>query len=343
MPHLLNSLYVTTQGAYLHQDGDTVAVMIEGEMRLRVPLHTLGGILCFGRVSISPPLMGVCAERGVHISYLSEQGRFLARVEGPISGNVLLRRRQYRLGDDEAFAAETARAFLIAKVANERTVLLRARRDHADKIPVAELDAATRTLAEVLDALREEVSRDSLRGLEGEAARTYFGVFDHLITAQKEAFFFRERTRRPPTDNMNALLSFLYTLLMHDVRSSLQAVGLDPAVGFLHVDRPGRPSLALDLMEEFRAPLADRLALSLVNRQQVKDKGFTRTESGAVMMDDATRKELIVAYQERKREEVQHPFLDEKITVGLLPHIQALLLARHLRGDLDGYPPFFWR
>lgn len=343
MKRLLNTLYVTTQGAYLARDGETVIVRIEEETALRVPVHTLGSIVCFGRVSCSPPLMGLCGERGVAISFLSENGRFYARIEGPVSGNVLLRREQYRRADSAEASAEIARAVVAAKIANCRTVLLRAARDHADNIDIAPLEAAADNLAAVIGELAEPVPLDVVRGCEGRAARAYFDVFDSLITSQKDDFFFRDRSRRPPLDNMNALLSFYYTLLAHDVRAALEAVGLDPQVGFLHRDRSGRPSLALDLMEELRPVLADRLALSLVNRQQVKARDFHRSESGAVTMSDDARKEVLIAYQKRKQEEIHHPFLDEKIAIGLLPHAQALLLARHIRGDLDAYPPFFWR
>jgi len=346
MRHLLNTLYVTTQGAYLSREGETVLVRVDQEAKLRVPIHTLGGIVCFGQVSCSPPLMALCGERNVAISFLSEHGKFYARVQGPVSGNVLLRREQYRRADSEAFSAKIAQSVVVAKIANCRTVILRAIRDHAENPQVPALEAAGVRLARLLDdpALRgQPVALDAVRGLEGDAARTYFEVFDHLITAQKEDFFFRERSRRPPLDNLNALLSFFYTLLVHDVTAALETVGLDPAVGYLHRDRPGRPSLALDLMEEFRPVLADRLALSLVNRQQIRGKGFKKTETGAVLMDDATRKEVLVAYQKRKQEEIQHPFLGEKVEVGLLPYVQAMLLARYLRGDLDGYPPFFWK
>lgn len=343
MKRLLNTLYVTTQGTYLAREGETVVVRVERKTMLRIPIHTLAGIVCFGRVSCSPPLMGLCGKRDVAISFLSERGKFWARVQGPVSGNVLLRREQYRRADDEESSSEVARAVVVAKIANSRTVLLRALRDRPEHAETESLETAVRHLARSIDILREPVPLNVVRGREGESARIYFSVFDHLITSKKESFFFRERNRRPPLDNMNALLSFLYTLLAHDSVSALESVGLDPAVGFLHRDRPGRPGLALDLMEEFRPFLADRLALSLVNRQQVKDKGFRKTESGAVTMDEGTRKEVLVAYQKRKQEELQHPFLGEKVAVGLLPHIQALLLARHLRGDMDGYPPFLWR
>jgi len=343
MKRLLNTLYVTTQGAYLAREGETVIVRVERETVLRVPIHTLGGIVCFGRVSCSPPLMRLCGERDVAISFLSATGRFYARIEGPVSGNVLLRREQYRRADRRWASAQIARAMVAAKIANCRTVLLRAARDHADNVDTVPLQAAADDLASVIGELTEPVPLNVVRGCEGHAARAYFDVFDSLITSQKDDFFFHDRNRRPPLDNMNALLSFYYTLLAHDVRAALEAVGLDPQVGFLHRDRPGRPSLALDLMEELRPILADRLALSLVNRQQVKARDFHKSESGAVAMNDDARKEVLIAYQKRKQEEIHHPFLDEKIAVGLLPHAQALLLARHIRGDLDGYPPFFWR
>ncbi len=343
MKHLLNTLYVTTQGAYLAREGETVVVRVEKEDRLRVPIHTLGGVVCFGQVGASPALMGLCGERGVNLSFLSEHGRFLARVQGPVSGNVLLRREQYRRADDRPAAAALARSLVVGKVINGRTTLLRAARREPDSPAGQALAAAARELAGRLRELGDASDLERVRGLEGEAARSYFEVFDHLVRAQKDAFFFRVRSRRPPLDNLNALLSFLYTLLMHDVASALEGVGLDPAVGFLHRDRPGRQSLALDLMEELRPVLADRLALTLINRQQVQAKGFSASPSGGVFMDDATRKAVLVAYQERKREELTHPFLGEKLELGLVPHVQALLLARHLRGDLDAYPPFVWR
>jgi len=339
----LNTLFVTTQGAYLAKEGETIVVKVEKEIRLRLPVHTIGGIVCFGNVSCSPYLMGFCAENGVGISFLTERGRFLARVQGPVSGNVLLRREQYRRADDPKATAGIARAVLTGKIANSRTVLQRALRDHGDKVAADQLGLAVKRLTNYLDMLDQDLPLDALRGCEGDAAHIYFSVFDHLIVAQKEAFFFHERNRRPPLDNVNALLSFIYTLLVHDIRSALEAVGLDPAVGFLHRDRPGRPGLALDLMEEFRPFLADRLTLSLINLRQVQAKGFEKSDSGAVLMTDATRKTVLVAYQERKQEEILHPFIDEKVTIGTLFHIQALLMARYLRGDIDGYPPFIWK
>lgn len=340
MKKLLNTLYVTTQGSYLAKDGETVLVRVEHENRLRVPLHTLSGIVCFGQVSCSPPLMGFCAEKDVALSFLTEHGKFLARVQGPVNGNVLLRREQYRRADDPASSATIARAVVQAKIANCRTVLLRGMREHDLN---DEVENAIGRLARSLQLLEAAASVDGVRGVEGDGARTYFCVFDHLITTAKEHFFFRERSRRPPLDNVNALLSFLYTLLVHDIVGALETVGLDPAVGFLHRDRPGRPGLALDLMEELRPVLADRLALSLINRRQVHEDGFQTVEAGGVVMDDATRKEVLLAWQKRKQEEIQHPFLGEKVSFGLVPHVQALLLARYLRGDLDAYPAFFWR
>ena len=341
MKRLLNTLYVTTQGAYLAQEGDTVLIRVEKETRLRVPIHTLGSIVCFGQVSCSPPLMGLCAQHGVALSFLTEYGRFLARVQGPVSGNVLLRRTQYRQADDLETSASIARTIVAAKIANSRTALLRAARER--DAGVQELTAAADHLGALLKSLKTPLPLDSVRGIEGDAARAYFAVFDHFVTAQKEDFFFRERNRRPPLDNVNALLSFLYTLLTHDMSAAAETVGLDSAVGFLHRDRPGRPELALDLIEELRPFLADRLALSLINRMQIKGKGFVKSETGAITMDDDTRKEVLVAYQKRKQEEIQHPFLGEKMVIGLLPHVQALLMARYLRGDIDAYPPFLWR
>ena len=339
----LNTLFVTTQGSYLAKDGECVLIRVEQTDKARIPIHTLGGIVCFGNVLASPFLLGHCADNNVAVSFMTENGRFLARVQGPVSGNVLLRREHYRRADDPAASASMARAVLTAKIANSRTVLLRAGRDHGDKTDTASLDAACDALSRILARLNAASSLDEMRGMEGEAARTYFGAFNHCITAEKENFFFHERSRRPPLDNMNALLSFLYTLLAHDVAAALEGVGLDPAVGFLHRDRPGRPGLALDIMEEFRPFLADQLALSLINRRQINGKGFKKTETGSVLMTDETRKEVIVAWQKRKQEEIKHPFIDETAPIGLLPHLQAMLLARHLRGDLDGYPPFLWR
>jgi CRISP-associated protein Cas1 len=343
MKKLLNTLFVTTQGAYLSKEGETVVVKIDKEVALRLPVHTLGGIVCFGQVSCSPFLMGFCAENQVAISFLTENGSFLAKVQGPVSGNVLLRREQYRRADDLKASASIARAILTGKVVNCRTVIQRALRDHPEKIDVDAMSQTSQRLSNALRKLQTEAPLDVVRGIEGESANAYFDVFDHLVTSQKNDFRFHERNRRPPLDNINCLLSFLYTLLMHDVRSGLESVGLDPAVGFLHRDRPGRYGLALDLMEEFRPFIADRLTISLINLGQVEAKGFKQKESGAVWMDDDTRKTVLVAYQKRKQEEIEHPFLKEKMAIGLLPYAQALLMARYLRGDIDNYPPFIWK
>jgi CRISPR-associated protein Cas1 len=343
MKKYLNTLFVTTQGSYLHKEGETVVVSVEKENRLQIPIHTLGGIVCFGRVSMSPFLMGFCAENNVAVSFLSEHGRFLASVQGKVSGNVLLRREQYRRADDPVYCAHMAKTILTGKVANCRSVLNRVIRDHGKKIDRDKVIASSKRLDGYLNRLEKELNLDTLRGIEGESAHTYFSVFDHLILAQKESFHFDDRNRRPPRDNVNCLLSFIYTLVMHDVRSALETVGLDSCVGFLHRDRPGRPGLALDIMEEFRPFIADRLVLSLINRKQVKNKGFIRSETGAVLMDDKTRKTVLVAYQKRKLEEITHPYLKESVPLGLVFFLQALLLARHLRGDIDGYPVFLWK
>lgn len=387
MKHHLNTLFITTQESYLAKEGEAVLVRVEKQTKLRVPVHTLGGIVCFGRVGLSPSLMGLCGERGVAITLLSESGQFRARVNGYTPGNVLLRREQYRRADSPDASARIATAIVSAKVANGRAVLLRGCRDYPDAPGVPELQGAANRMAGTLVELQRQtgpgdgpaiIPLDTVRGLEGEAANAYFGAFDHLIVAQREpdgegggppgvsvaasadttaadtggtgtrsagaaGFAFRTRSRRPPLDAVNALLSFLYAMLGHDARAACEATGLDPEVGFLHRDRPGRPGCALDLMEELRPFLADRLALSLINRRQVAPGGFTATESGAVRMDDSTRKAVLVAYQKRKQETILHPFIGEKVTVGLLVHLQARLLARHLRGDLDAYPAFVWK
>lgn len=342
MKPLLNTLYVTTQGAYLARDGETVAVRAEGRTLLQVPIHTLSGVVCFGQVGCSPAMMGLAGERHVAISFLTLHGRFLARVTGPVSGNVLLRREQYRKADDLSASARLAWSFVGAKIANSRIVLLRAARDRPDNPSNGQLKEAAERLLDILQSLHPDETLEAVRGHEGAAARAYF-AFPHLIVAAKDAFQFTGRNRRPPLDRANALLSFVYTLLGHDIAGALESVGLDPAVGFLHRDRPGRPGLALDMMEELRPVLADRLVLSLINRQQVTGSDFVVTESGAVHMDEKARKTVVVAYQKRKEDELRHPFLGEKMAIGLLPHVQATLLARHLRGDTDAYPSFVWR
>jgi len=343
MKKMLNTLYVTTQGTYLFKDGETIAIQVEQEVRMRLPIHTLESIVCFGQVTCSPFLLGHCAENEVSVSFLTVNGRFLARVTGPAAGNVLLRRAQYRAADSREDNDLIVQGFLIGKILNSMQVLRRALSDHYEEIEATAVEKAYAALEEHLRELKKEHPADVLRGIEGAAANAYFHVFDHLILQQKQDFQFNQRNRRPPLDPVNALLSFLYTLLYHDARSALESVGLDPAVGFLHRDRPGRLSLALDLMEELRPFLADRLVLSLINRRQVQGKGFKKTESGAVVMDDETRKTVLVAWQERKKEEIRHPFLEEQIPAGMILFAQARLLARYLRGELDAYPPFIWR
>jgi CRISPR-associated protein Cas1 len=308
-----------------------------------MPIHNLIGIVCFGRVICSPALLGFCGQRGVAVSFLSKNGRFLARVHGLTSGNVLLRREQYRRVESPDQSAVLAQAFVIGKIFNCRTSLQRALRDHPQIEGAEAVQSAVNHLSALLEEVKNQNNLNIVRGSEGHAAQTYFSVLDHLVTVQKEAFFFHGRNRRPPKDNFNTLLSFIYTLLLHDIMAALETVGLDPAVGFLHRDRPGRPSLALDMMEEFRPLIADRLALALVNLRQVQNNGFIRTETGGVLMNDETRKTVLVAYQKRKQEEINHPFLEEQIPVGMLFFAQALLMARFLRGDLDGYPPYFWK
>lgn len=344
MRRQLNTLYVTAEGAWLRKEGANIVMEVERQERARLPVHMLESLVCIGRVSVSPPLLGYCADQGISISYLTPQGRFLARVEGPVSGNVLLRREQYRRSDDPSHCAAIVRNLLVGKIHNQRAVLARGWRDHGERLTdAAVFQHALKRLKRIPQRMMLETDVDRLRGLEGEAAQAYFGVFDQLIRVETPLLRFSGRNRRPPRDAFNALLSFLYTLLTHDCRSALEAVGLDPAVGFLHRDRPGRPSLALDLAEEFRPLLGERLALSLINRRQLNERDFTVFDNGAVQMRDDARKTVLVAYQERKREQLQHVFLGEKIDIGLLPFVQAQLLARHMRSDLDGYPPFLWK
>lgn len=344
MRKLLNTVYVTTEGAALRKDGENLVADVEGVERSRVPLHMLASVVVFGSVYVSPALIGACAAAGITLVLLDRNGRFAARVEGPVSGNVHLRRAQYRASDRPE---DIVRSFVIGKVANQRSVLMRALRDYGDVYAAADKDAIGRAIDRLARILRRVEHKDEtlelLRGSEGEAAQIYFSVFDHLIRVPEEKMRWRGRSRRPPLDPVNAILSFLYTLLTHDCRSACESVGLDPAVGFLHRDRPGRPSLALDLMEELRPVLADRLALSLINRRQLQPKDFEWRDGGAVLMTEDARKSVLTAWQERKKEERQHAFIEEKIPLGLTPYVQAQMLSRHLRGDLDTYPPWFWK
>jgi CRISPR-associated protein Cas1 len=342
MKRLGNVLYITTPEAYVALDGENLVVRKDESTVVRLPLHNLEEIVCFNYPGVSPALMGACAERNIGLCFLRPSGRFLARVSGPVRGNLLLRKRQYQVAQVGEVAVEIARAVVLGKIANCRTVIERARRDHALLVNAEALRAASEFLKESLRTAQQAGAVDAIRGIEGNAASRYFAVFGQLVLNQGDAFAFVNRSRRPPLDNMNALLSFLYALLAQNVASALEGVGLDPCVGFLHADRPGRPSLALDMMEELRPVFADRLALSLVNRKQIDAQGFVQKESGGVLMDDATRKEVLAAWQKRKQEEILHPYLKEKIPFGLIPHVQATLLARYLRGDLNAYPPFFW-
>lgn len=343
MRKLLNTLHIMTQGAYLHRDGETVAVRVGSELKLRVPVHTLEGLICWGQASCSPHVLALCCEHGVGISFLTEQGRFLARVQGPVNGNVLLRRQQYRIADREELSLPLVRSIVTAKIANSRTVLLRSARECSEPEREAHLRQVADRLTWVgLDASRS-ASIEEARGHEGMAGRAYFSVFEDMIVGDREAFRFEGRSRRPPLDRVNALLSFVYALMRHDIESALESTGLDPAVGFLHTDRPGRPGLALDMMEELRSALADRLVLTLINRRQVQAEGFTQQDGGGILLEEATRKSVIAAWQSRKQEEIEHAFLKERIPLGLVPYAQALLLARHIRGGLDGYPAFLWR
>lgn len=346
MRRMRNTIYVTSEGAWLRKDGQNLVVEVEGAERGRAPLHMLDGIVSFGRPGASPALLAACAEAGIAVSHLDPNGRFLARVEGPRTGNVLLRRAQFRLADDPARAVPIVRGIVAAKAANQRTVIRRALRDHGAAMGLddrARLEATERRLGDVARRTLPAADIDTLRGLEGEAALVYFGCLPAMVRVDDPAFAFGGRSRRPPLDRVNALLSFLYAMLGHDCRSALEAHGLDPQVGLLHADRPGRASLALDLMEELRPVLADRLVLTLINRRQLAAGDFVVEEAGGVRLTEDARKRVLVAWQERKRDELRHPFLDESMPLGLVPHAQAQLLARTLRGDLDGYPAFVWR
>jgi len=344
MLQILNTLYITTLDAYVHLDNDTVRVDVHRETRLRVPIHHLGSLVCFGNVLLSPSIIARCAKEGIGVVILDVNGRFRARVEGPVSGNILLRQAQHRLALDATFALDIARAAIAGKIRNSRSVLLRGARDSNDPADVEALAAAALHLEGGLRGAAEAADLDVLLGVEGDAARTYFSVLTRLVrTDVRESFGIDGRSRRPPRDRMNSLLSFLYSMLMNDCRSAVESVGLDPQLGFLHAVRPGRAALALDLMEEFRACIADRLALTLVNRMQLQRDDFEEREGGAVQLKEDSRRKVIVAYQERKQEEVTHPVLDARMSVGLLPFTQARLLARCVRGEGAGYMPFISR
>ena len=343
MKRLLNTLYVTSNNRYLSLDGENVVVLEEQKEIGRVPLHNLESIVTFGYTGASPALMGACAKRNIDLCFMSGNGRFLARVSGEVRGNVLLRKQQYKISGDKEQSLCIARDFITGKVYNSRWVLERASRDYSMRLDSVLLKKKSSMLADNLHAVRKRKNASELLGIEGESASLYFSVFDDLILQQKEDFYFKGRNKRPPLDRVNAMLSFTYSLLAGMCGSALESVGLDPYVGFMHTDRPGRMSLALDLMEEFRSVMADRFVLTLINKRIVKKEGFIQKENGAVVLDDETRKSFLSAWQAKKQEMIKHPFLEEKIEWGMAPYVQALLLARYIRGDLDEYPPFFWK
>lgn len=343
MKKLLNTLYVTQPDVYLSLDGDNIVLLKEQEKLGRLPLHNLESVVVFGYTGASPALMGYCAERNISLVFLTMNGRFLARVIGKSKGNVVLRKKQYFLSDDEAASAKIARNFIVGKIYNQKWILERMTRDYPLRIDVAKFKDMSRLLSEIIIQVRTCEDLERLRGLEGQAAVGYNQLFDHMILQQKEDFFFHSRSRRPPLDKVNAMLSFIYTLLAHDVASALEGVGLDAYVGFLHRDRPGRASLALDVMEELRGVYADRFVLTLINTKVVDKGDFLTKENSAVLMREEARKKILAAWQNKKQERITHPYLGEKISWGLVPHVQALLLARYLRNDLDEYPPFLWK
>lgn len=341
MHTLLNTLYVMTPQAYVHLENATVRIDVERQKKLQVPLHHIGSLVCFGNVMVSPALMHRLADEGKSLVLLEEHGRFKARLEGPVSGNILLRQAQHRLAADPGFVLETTRILIAGKLKNSRSLIMRGARESFDSEEATALTRTADDLAASLRALKTAPDLDSIRGIEGEAARGYFRALNLIIKPQaREDFFLDGRTRRPPLDRFNALLSFLYSMLMNDCRSALESVGLDPQLGFLHAVRPGRAALALDLQEEFRAILADRLALTLVNRGQINADDFDLREGGAVMLNDKGRRKVITAWQERKREELSHPLLETKLPRAILPFLQARFLARTLRGDMATYLPY---
>lgn len=343
MKKLLNTLYVTSENSYLSLDGENIVIYDADTECGRLPLHNLEGIVSFGYRGTSPALMGACVDRNISLSYLTPQGKFLARISGKVRGNVILREQQYESSKSETMSMEIARNCIMGKVYNARWILERALRDHPMQIDVERVKTASSQLKDSLEWIRNSQSKDQLRGYEGEAASIYFGVFDQLILQQKKDFPFTGRTKRPPLDNINAMLSFVYTLLTNSITSALECVGLDPCVGYLHTERPGRVSLSLDLIEELRAVMADRFVLSLVNKKIVSGKNFTKKENGAVLMDDDLRKKLLTEWQNRKKDVITHPYLGEKVEWGMVPYVQVMLLARYLRGDLDSYPVFLWK
>ncbi|MCU0078128.1 type I-C CRISPR-associated endonuclease Cas1c [Extibacter muris] len=343
MKKLLNTLYITSEDSYLSLDGENIVVLDKDREVGRVPLHNLEGVVSFGYRGTSPALMGACAERNISLCYLTPNGRFMARIAGRIKGNVLLRKRQYDMSMDKMESLGVAKNCILGKVHNARWVLERATRDHGMQIDAERVKKASAMLKDSLKAIQDSISKEQLRGYEGEAASIYFSVFDELILQQKKDFTFQVRNKRPPLDKVNAMLSFAYTLVTNSVISALETVGVDPYVGVLHTERPGRASLALDLVEELRPVLADRFVLSLINKKIVNGKDFVTKENNAVLMKDEARKRILTEWQNKKRETLTHPFLKEKVEWGMVPYVQAMLLSRYLRGDLDAYPPFLWK
>lgn len=341
MKHLLNTLYILSEDIYLSLDGENVVANRNQEAIARYPLHTLQNIITFSYAGASPALLGACAQRQVGLAFCTPRGKFLARVCGESNGNVLLRRTQYRVADDLAQSIRIGRTMIFGKIYNARWSIERTRRDHGLRVDADQLVSASQQLQGLLPQVRKASSPEELRGLEGAGANVYFKVFDQMILGDKETFFFSGRSRRPPLDAVNAMLSFTYSLLAHDCASALESVGLDSYVGFLHRDRPGRTSLALDLMEELRPCMADRFVLTMINNRIIKSADFQHTHSGAVLLTDEGRKTFLKHWQEKKKEVLTHPYLDEKLSWGMVPFVQALLLARYLRGDLDEYPPFY--
>ena len=343
MRKLLNTLYLTSENAFLSLEGETVCVEINKQKAGQFPLHTLESIICFTYNGATPAFMGACAKRGINLAFFNPFGRFLCRVAGENQGNVLLRKQQYRISDCKEESCRIAKNFILGKVFNCRWSISRTLRDHALRVDEDRCKKAARFLTENMEKIKQETDLDSLRGIEGECASIYFGIFDEMILNQKDVFYFHGRNKRPPLDKVNAMLSFGYALLANDCAGALEGAGLDSYIGFMHRDRPGRKSLALDLMEEMRAVLVDRFVITLINNRQIRNEHFQILESGAIEFTEEGKKKFISAWQEHKREQTTHPYLQEKVCWGLVPHIQALLLARYLRGDLDGYPPFLWK
>lgn len=343
MKKLLNTLFVTSPDVYLSLNGQNIVVNKEEEKLGRFPLHNLESVYTFGYSGASPALMGKCAENNISLVFLTKNGRFLARVVGESRGNVVLRKIQYRRSDNDKESARIARNFIVGKVYNNKWILERMTRDYPLRIDVTLFKDVSKYLSDIIRKIRDTNDLETLRGYEGQAAIYYNKVFDQMILQQKEDFYFHSRNRRPPLDNVNAMLSFGYTLLANDVAAALEAVGLDAYVGFLHRERPGRISLALDVMEELRGVYADRFVVSLINKKIINKNDFLKKENGAVIMIEQARKKFLQSWQDRKQEKIKHPFLGENISWGLVPHAQALLLARYLRGDLDEYPPFLWK